>query len=92
MIEKGKELTLGKLRTIQLIEANMQLLIRIFMSLRNKGQIEKDSRLSKCNYGFRKGYSIESTILEKRLIYDYRMISMQPMVHNLTNLQLCYDQ
>ena len=51
MIKKGKGLKLGKLRTIQLIKADMQLLIRVFMSLRNQGQIEKDVRLSKYNYG-----------------------------------------
>ena len=37
MIEKGKGPRLGKLQTIQLIEADMQLLIRVFMSLRNQG-------------------------------------------------------
>ena len=50
MIKKGKGPKLGKLRTIQLIEADMQLLIRVFMSLRNQGKIEKDVRLLKCNY------------------------------------------
>ena len=40
IIEKGKKLVLGKLRTIQLIEANSQLLMRIFTILRNSGAIE----------------------------------------------------
>jgi len=42
MIEKGKGPTLGKLRTIQIIEADMQLLIMVFLSLQNKGSIESD--------------------------------------------------
>ena len=75
MIKKGKGPTLGKLCIIQLIKADMQLLIRIFMSIRNNRQIEKDSRLSKYNYGLRKGYFIELVILEKRLIHNYGIIS-----------------
>ena len=86
MIEKGKGLKLGKLRTIQLIEADMQLLIRVFMSLQNQGQIEKDLRLSKCNYGSQKTYSIENAILKKRLIYDSSRLSGETIVHNLTDL------
>jgi len=70
MIEKGHGPTLGKLRMIQLIKANLQLLIYIFMSYRNQEKIEVDQRLSKCNYKSRRNYSIEMAILEKRLIYD----------------------
>ena len=37
IIEKGKGPTLRKLRTIQLIEVDLQLLMRIFLGLRDKG-------------------------------------------------------
>ena len=54
MIEKGKGPKLEKLRTIQLIEADLQLLMRIFLGLRDNKQMESDERFSKSNYGSRK--------------------------------------
>jgi len=51
ILEKGKGPVLGKLRMIQLIEADFQLIMRIFLKLRNKGKIEKDQHLSKFNIG-----------------------------------------
>jgi len=38
-IEKGKGPVLGKLRTIQLIEADLQLVMRILVNNRNKNKI-----------------------------------------------------
>ena len=49
MIEKGKGLALEKLRTMQLIEAYIQLLIRILINTRNKFRIKKDMRVAKSN-------------------------------------------
>ena len=65
IIEKGKGLVLGKLRTIQLIEADLQLVMRILVNNRNKHRIERDSRISKSNYGSMPRYSIDDAILEK---------------------------
>ena len=76
---------------IQLIEVDMQLLIKIFISNRNMSQIEVDNQISKYNYRSRKLYSIEIGILEKRLIYDYSRMSGKITVHNLTDLKLYYD-
>ena len=39
MIEKGEGLVLGKLRTIQLTEADLQLTMRMFVRIRNKGSM-----------------------------------------------------
>ena len=50
MLEKGKGLVLGNLKTIQLIEANFQLIIRVFITLRNQQAIENNRRLSKFNF------------------------------------------
>ena len=47
MLEKGKGPVLGKLRTIQLVEADFQLLMRIFTTERMVGVIEMDKRISK---------------------------------------------
>ena len=55
MIEKGKGPVLGKVRIIQLIEADLQLLMRIFVNTRNKGSVEVDERTYKSNYGSRPG-------------------------------------
>ena len=64
MLEKGKGPVVDKLRIIQLIEADLQLLMRILVNTRNKMSIEADSRVSKCNYGSCADYSIENVILE----------------------------
>ena len=70
ILDKGKGSVLGKLWTMQLIEADLKLLIRIFVRNRNKGSIKKDYRFSKFNFSLRKYYFINKALLEKRLIYD----------------------
>ncbi|MFN9955858.1 MAG: hypothetical protein ACK55I_22385, partial [bacterium] len=69
ILDKGKGPIIGKLRTIQLVEADLQLLIRIFVGNRTSGLIEDDPSISKFNFRSRKLYSIDEVILEKRLIY-----------------------
>ena len=58
MLDKGKGSVLEKLRIIQLIEANFQLIMRIFLGYRMDQSIENDIRISKSNFDSRKGYSI----------------------------------
>ena len=70
ILDKGKGPIIGKLRTIQLIEADLQLLMQIFLGLRMKGVIEQDPRILKFNFRLQKYYSIEEAILEKRMIYE----------------------
>ena len=92
ILEKGKGPVIGKLRTIQLIEADLQLLMRIYVGGRNNKNIEKDERLSQFNYGSRSNYSIETAILEKRLMYDIAVRDGKPMLHNISDLKACYDR
>ena len=92
MIEKGKGPVIGKLHTIQLIEANLQMLMRVFINYRTKGKIERDPRILKVNYESRNRFSIENTILEKRLIYDHSTLSYQHTIHKITDLKACYDR
>ena len=73
MLDKGKGLVLGKLRMIQLIKVDLQLVMRIFLGLRNKGAIENDHWFSKFNFELRAGYSIDKAILEKRLLCNSSM-------------------
>ena len=54
--------------------------------------IESDVRFSKANYGSRRNYSIESALLEKRLIFDSSMMSGKKTMYTLTDLQSCYDR
>ena len=85
MLEKGKGSILGKLHTIQLIEADLQLVMRIFIKYRNQNKLEINDRMSKFNYGSRREYSIEDTLLEKHLIYDSSIITMKkPLMLLLT--------
>ena len=92
ILEKGKGPLLGKLRIIELIEGDMQIITRMYVGLRNDKNIENDSRLSKFNFGSRKWYSIESAILEKRLMYDTSRYSGEPTVHLFSDLDSCYDR
>ena len=83
---------LGKLRIIELIEGNLQIITRIYVGLRNDNNIEKDDRLSKYNFGSRKHYSIKSALLEKRLIYDTSKYTSEPTIYLLSDLEACYDR
>ena len=65
MLEKGKGIIIGKLRTITLIEANLQYIMRMYLEDEKEEMIELDKRFAKSNYGSRKIYSIEIAILEK---------------------------
>jgi len=67
---------IGKLHIIQLIEADLQLLMRIFIGQRNYSKIENDSRVSKYNFSSRPKYSIETELLEKRLMYNASILIM----------------
>jgi len=91
MISKGKGIILGKLRIITLIKADLQYIMRIYLGDENEELIERDSRFSKANYSSRKNYSIESALLEKRLIFNNSMLSGKETIYTLTDLQSCYD-
>jgi len=75
IVEKGKVSVLGKLCIIELIEADLQILLQIFFGVRNEGAIEEDEHISKFNFGSRKNYSVENSILEKRFIYESNLFS-----------------
>jgi len=92
ILEKGKGPILGKLRTIQLIEADFQLLMRVFIGSRNDENVAKEDRLSEFNYGSRHNYSIETAILEKRLMYDSSIRNGERTIHTISDLKACYDR
>ena len=51
------------------------MIIRIFINNRTRGKIEADPRISKVSYRSRANYLIENTILKKRIMYDYSLLS-----------------
>ena len=62
ILEKGKGLIIGKLRSITSIEGDLQINMRIHLRADKEELIENDRRFSKSNYGSRKNYSIETAI------------------------------
>ena len=70
VIEKGKGNRIRKLRVTQKIEADLQLLMRIFLGFIIVSNYENDRRTSKHDCGSRKGNLIDSSLLEKRFIFD----------------------
>ena len=92
MIEKGKGPVLGKLRTIQLIEADLKPIMRILVNIRNKRNIESDNRVSNRNYGSRPGHSIEDAILENRLFFDNSLVTGKHTIYATKDLQDFYDR
>ena len=70
MLEKGKVPIIGKFRTMQLIEVELQLLMRISIGERIEGVIENDNRMSKFDCRSLPYCSIENSILEKHLMSD----------------------
>ena len=59
---------------------------------RNKYAIENNPRVLKSNYGSRPDYSIETEILQKRLIYDNSKLTNQTIAYNITDLKAYYNR
>ena len=92
MIEKVKGPVLGKLRKIQLIEADLQITMRIVVNVRNKGNIESDDRVFNINYVSRPRCSIKDAILEKRLVFENGLVIVKHIIYDMTDLKACYDR
>ena len=60
---------MSELRFMKIAEADSELLMRMFLRLRAEEIHENDKRTSKHNDGSRKIHSIESALLENRLIF-----------------------
>ena len=88
---KRKRTSDRKTVKIQLIEADLQLLMRISVSARNKGRIEVDEIISKRNYRSRSGYYMQDKILEKRLVFDNSLVTGRHNIYALTDLQVACD-
>ena len=76
---------------MKLIEADLQLIMRICIDVRRNEKEEYYSRLSIYNLVSRKGYSLESLILEKRLMHDMRVCNEESMVYNMSDIEAWCD-
>ena len=92
VLEKGKGPRLDKLRVIQLIEGDLQLLLRMLVTNRSAIVAEDSERLSKYNYGNRKGYDIHSAIVEKSFINDLTSFTNYATIHYIDDRKVCYDR
>ena len=61
------------------------------IGIRNSKNIKKNDKLSKYNFESRKKYSIETTLLEKWLIYDASIKNEAMHIHNNTDLEAYYN-
>jgi len=66
--------------------------MRVFIGSRNDENVAKEERLSAFNYGSRRNYSIDTAILEKRLMYDSSIRNGKPTIHTISDLKACYDR
>ena len=83
-VEKGKELIVRRLRNVTLIEGHLQM-------TEDRELIEWDDCFSTLNYRLHKNYSIETAMLEKRLMISNSLIEMKPAIYRRVDLQSCYD-
>ena len=65
--------------------------MKILVNHRNKFKIETDPRIAKYNYGLIPHYSIEDTLLEKRLISNNSLLKGKVTICNITDLKSYYD-
>ena len=65
MLEKKKGLILGKLKATILMKGSLQILVKQSPRAKHKEIVQDGEIFLHANYNFRKGYSIENTMLEK---------------------------
>ena len=83
---------MNKLRVMQMIEDDLKFPMRIFLGLRIENNYETDRRTSKHNHGSRKGFSIDSSLLEKKLIFDLARKIEESFACTISDLDACYDR
>ena len=92
VLEKEKGPVIRKLRIIQLIEGDLQLLMRALVTNRNSIIAENSPRLSQYNFGNRKCFDITTAILEKQLLKEVINLQNVPCIHFVDDRRACYDR
>ena len=67
-------------------------MMRMYLNTLEEELIEGDKRFSKANYSSKKNFSIETAILEKQLILDNSLLSLEKTMYNLTDLKSCCNR
>ena len=60
--------------------------------MQNYKNIEQNNKLSKYNFWSWQNYSIDTALLEKRLIYDASIKNKEIYIYNNTDLEAYYDR
>jgi len=90
MLKKGKGSRIDKLRIIQLIECDLQLVLKVVFQKQLMPKAENMGRLTYTQHGSRAGKDIATTQFEKRLLCDYSRLLRVPMVYIFVDGVLCY--
>ena len=61
--------------------------MQVFFCLRINDLIENDPRLSKYNYGSRRGYSVENAIFEKQLLLESNFFDEEHIIYTFSDLE-----
>ena len=74
-----------------MIEVDLQLVIRMHLRGRMNERVESDKRVSKHNYGSRKGHYMENALSQKTLVFDHAKKMEELNVCTMSDLEACYD-
>ena len=75
---------------IQIIEDDFQLFMRMFLCLRVERDTEYDKISSNFNCGSRKGWTINSALIEKRFAFDFAQKTEKYIGRMTSDLKACY--
>ena len=90
MLEKGKGPRLDKLRIIQLICCNLQLLMRAVI-IPVASEIVEENKLNLSQYARKKATTM-SALVEKRLMLDSAVLTRDDCVWLVSDMTACYDR
>ena len=85
-MKKEKGPVVENLHIIQLIEADLQFLLKGCVTKRKGFKIGDDVGVWEVNYRSKLYYSIKNIILGKRLVYDNSILLGNKTIYNITDL------
>ena len=91
MLEKRLGPRTCELRTINLIEADLQIVMKVCLQVR-RGMLRANERVSECNYGARRWHSIVEPLLEKILNIDNSIINGKKNTWLIADWKACFDR
>ena len=90
MLEKGKGPRIDKLRIIQLISADLQLLMRVII-LPGAEAVYHEKKLNESQYA-RKKTTVMSALVEKRLMIEQSKLTREDSMWVVSDMTACYDR